>query len=435
MAAAMRLREGGAEVSVVSRASGATALGGGCVDFAGFPVARGAVDPGSTPAERIAALLASNPFHPYHRLVDPGDCARVIEEGVRAVDAWTGREGLHVQGRSDHSLRLCDTQGAVRIADAALESVARGDLSESSEVGVVAMPGLRTWNAAATARRLAAEIEQLGGVALDATALEVAWPTQWNEAGEVPARLAALLDDPGAMPALVLALQPVARPGRTLLLPPVLGLDPANPLAEALEQRLGVAVAECAGTAPLQLQGVRLQRALERALERAGGEWRRAEVRSLEVPREGGRIRLSMDDELEPFDAAVLATGRFVGGGIREAEARAGDSGAGVRESLLDLPLWDLERGERVDGRPAQSLTRPEYEAEQPLFRIGLACDSHQRPLGSAGRIVSERLFVAGDLLAGFDPATDRSGYGVALLSGIRAGDEALRALGVGGRV
>jgi anaerobic glycerol-3-phosphate dehydrogenase len=47
------------------------------------------------------------------------------------------------------------------------------------------------------------------------------------------------------------------------------------------------------------------------------------------------------------------------------------------------------------------------------------------RPLGSDGLPRFANCFAAGDLLGSFDPARDRTGLGVALLSGRRAGIEA----------
>jgi glycerol-3-phosphate dehydrogenase subunit B len=117
----------------------------------------------------------------------------------------------------------------------------------------------------------------------------------------------------------------------------------------------------------------------------------------------------------------VLATGRFVGGGL-EAGPEA------VREALLGLPLYDGD-GRRVDGVPAWRSARKGYGNEQPLYAAGVRTDRRLRPLGSHGRPQHARLFAAGDLLGGFDPSRERTGLGVALLSGIQAGRAAAEAL------
>ena len=116
-------------------------------------------------------------------------------------------------------------------------------------------------------------------------------------------------------------------------------------------------------------------------------------------------------------DALVLATGRFVGGGIVE-------RGGQLVEPLLGLPLHDLS-GRRVDGLAARQLVRRDYEGEQPLFGTGVRTDMRLRPLGPDGLPRLANCFAAGDLLGCFDPARDRTGLGVALLSGRRAGIEA----------
>jgi glycerol-3-phosphate dehydrogenase subunit B len=116
-------------------------------------------------------------------------------------------------------------------------------------------------------------------------------------------------------------------------------------------------------------------------------------------------------------DALVLATGRFVGGGIAERQGL-------LVEPLLGLPLYDLG-GRRVDGLAARRLVRRDYEGEQPLFGTGVRTDTRMRPLGADGLPRFTNCFAAGDLLGSFDPARDRTGLGVALLSGRRAGAEA----------
>jgi glycerol-3-phosphate dehydrogenase subunit B len=120
------------------------------------------------------------------------------------------------------------------------------------------------------------------------------------------------------------------------------------------------------------------------------------------------------------YQATVMATGRFVGGGLCEGEN-------GLEEPILGLALHDA-RGRRADGESAQFLSNPDYEAPQPLYSAGVKVDRQLRPLDGAGRPAALHLYAAGELIGGFDPALDRSGYGVALLSGMRAGAEALHA-------
>ena len=149
LAAALTLREGGAEVEVISRAPGASALGGGTLDFAGASPASGATPARDrngawlAPTARIGELLARNPTHPYHLLLEPGREHEQVREAIRALNDWLGREGLGAVGRLDRPMLLADTQGALRVGDCALPSVAAGDLKDVSEVALVAWPGLK----------------------------------------------------------------------------------------------------------------------------------------------------------------------------------------------------------------------------------------------------------------------------------------------------
>jgi glycerol-3-phosphate dehydrogenase subunit B len=68
---------------------------------------------------------------------------------------------------------------------------------------------------------------------------------------------------------------------------------------------------------------------------------------------------------------------------------------------------------------------RRDYEGEQPLFAAGVRIDTRLRPLDGSDAPRFANLFAAGDLLGSFDPARDRTGLGVALISGRRAGEEA----------
>ena len=97
-----------------------------------------------------------------------------------------------------------------------------------------------------------------------------------------------------------------------------------------------------------------------------------------------------------------------------------------MHETLLDLPLYD-EAGVRVDGSAASRLVRPSPELSQRLFSTGVRTDARLRPLGADGEPLFENLFAAGDLIGGFDPSTQRTGLGVALLTGLRAASELAR--------
>ncbi len=435
--AALRLAEGGASVSLVRRGPGATALSWGSLDVAGAspdPTGLPWRDPVGgeplTPAQRLSFLLHSRPFHPMVALFPERDAAsavRRVAEAARALDGWLSPQGVRVEGTLDETRLLANVRGAVRAADLAFDDVAAGDLGHASAVLLVDVPGLAGWNAAAAARALGAELQALGVPAPTVHVASLALPEVLRADVARPARLAARLDDDAAQDDLVRAAAPLAEEGRTVLFPPVLGLYRGTRLRALLGEALGGPVAEVQGAPPWSPSGARLDRALLAALRAAGVRLVTGEARG--VVGEGSRIsgvdvRAAEGDaspELSrlPADAVVLATGRFSGGGLAERGDR-------LVEPLVDLPLYD-DRGRRVDGVPARRHLRRRYSDPQPLFSAGIRTDGRLRPLDAGGRAARANLVAAGEVIGGFDPALQRTGLGFALLSGLRAADEAAR--------
>jgi glycerol-3-phosphate dehydrogenase subunit B len=435
--AALSLAEAGVATALVRAAPGATALCWGTLDVAGAsPDPEGLPwrDPVRgeplRPAERLAFLLRSRPWHPYGVLFPeraPEAAEREVRQAAAALDGWLHPSGLGVEGGLDESRLLANVRGAVRVADLALADVAAGDLARAESVVLVDVPGLPGWHARAAARMLAAELAALG-VAPPALHVErPAWPAGLLADAARPGRLAAALDDPAAAAALARAAAPLRGEGRLVLFPPILGIERGAGVRAALREALGAPVAELLGAPPWSPAGLRLDRALLAALTRAGVALHVARAQGI---RSGGERATAV--ELAPegdaparslaADCVVLATGRFVGGGLAERDGR-------LVEPLCGLPILD-DRGRRLDGSLARHHLRRRYADPQPLFGAGVRTDGRLRPLGAAGRPALSNLFVAGELVGGFDPALQRTGLGFALLSGRRAGAEAARAAG-----
>jgi glycerol-3-phosphate dehydrogenase subunit B len=424
--AALELAARGGDVTLVRRAPGATALGWGTLDVAaasplrrgGLPLRASADGDEFAPAARLRAAATANPAHPYAILFRGRSGEKEVETAVAALDAWLAPSGVRVVGSLAPTRWLADVHGALRAADHAFSGAGEGDLTGASEVVLLDVPGLPGFEARSALRVLAAEMAAVG---LPRAALRVAplaLPDALRETAGVPARLARALEDPAVRATLDPALAALAASGALLLVPPVLGLDRAAEVRAWIAGATGARVAELVGSPSLALAGARLDVALGAALARAGVAL--AVERAVSVDAEGARVRrvVLAGGERLACDALVVATGRFVGGGVADRDGE-------LRETLLGLPLFDLA-GRRVDGLAPHRLVRRDYEGEQPLFAAGVRTDTRLRPLGADGAPRFANLFAAGDLLGAFDPARDRTGLGVALLSGRRAGEEAL---------
>jgi glycerol-3-phosphate dehydrogenase subunit B len=369
------------------------------------------------PIGRVHAVAAATPAHPYATLFRARGPEDEVKEAVAALDAWLAPSGLRVHGSLAQTRWLADVHGALRAADLAFSGAGEGDLEGADAIALVDVPGLPGFEIRSALRMLAAELAAVGAASRALSIVRLALPEALRAEAAQPARLARCLDTAAARSALCGAVAALGAEGRLLLFPPVLGLDPAAGTRAWIEATAGCRAAELVGAPSLSLAGFRLDRALDAALARAGVA--RIAERAQRVEIEGVRVRgVQMQGTATlPCDALVLATGRFVGGGIVE-------RGGALVEPLLGFPLHDLA-GRRVDGLAANQLVRRDYEGEQPLFGTGVRTDMRLRPLGPDGLPRFANCFAAGDLLGCFDPARDRTGLGVALLSGRRAGIEA----------
>jgi glycerol-3-phosphate dehydrogenase subunit B len=173
-----------------------------------------------------------------------------------------------------------------------------------------------------------------------------------------------------------------------------------------------VQVAEALADVP-SVPGLRLQRAIDARLEASGVEVVAGELAAAPTP---GAPIVAGGRELRAR-AWVLATGRFVGGGV----VRRGV----LAEPALRLPVQAAEgreAGVHLAVRPAASLTVRDRRRPQPLLSAGLRVDAALRPLDERGRPVHPRLFAAGAVVGGHEQATDGTGLGVAILTGFLAG-------------
>jgi len=422
--AALAARSAGAAVALVRRAPGASALSGGAIgvapDLGALPL-----DPLLTrrsPLESARRLAVRWPGHPYARL------------GVEALEealAFAASELSALLEPPDGRPRfLAHVSGAVAECALCQRTQAGGDLRRlSGRVAVVGFAG----HLGVDARLVAAGVDRLRAAGAPApVVVEVGWPTDADDGALAPAALARALERPGAAEALGAALRralpderETARPDRITagLLPPVLGIDPAARVHERVAAAAGLPVAELVSDPP-SVPGLRLDAAILARLSAAGvlvvealvapggGPGRPAAL--LETGSEGGEALLA--------PAWVLATGRFLGGGVVRAGA--------LVEPLLGLPVRAAAPGApgaEPPDRSSASLTVKGRRAPQPLLAAGVRIDGEGRPLGEDGTPVHPRRFAAGAVIGGHEHASDGTGLGVAILSGFLAGRAAAR--------
>jgi glycerol-3-phosphate dehydrogenase subunit B len=404
--AALAARRAGADVTLVRRAPGASAVSSGAVDFAAARDVNG--DPLSI-VDSARALAQSRRWHPYARIGDG------LPELIRRALGFLVEEyGLRGSEHPSENLLLATPFGTLKETALAQPGIAAGDLRglpPGTRLGVIELPNRTAFDA----RVVVAGLKREG---YDATLLSV--PLSFAPLMSL-AEVAARLDLPvEGDPFVERVVQAARQAGVTRVLLPTAGLRQPGILLAAFA-REGILAAELLSTPP-SVPGLRFDRALSQSLARAGVEQITAGVARADIQNGVVQQLVLEDDRALAADAFVLATGRFIGGGIRH--------DGSFRETVLGLPVF--VEGRDVGDHWVGDLLDRQAPREQAALRAGLLVDERMRPVDGRGQPVLVNVFAAGGVIGGFDPAKDGSGLGVVALTALVAGEHAAQ-VGTGG--
>lgn len=192
--------------------------------------------------------------------------------------------------------------------------------------------------------------------------------------------------------------------------PALLGLDRPDNVRADIASALGADVFEVP-MGPPSLPGMRLGTLFERALLSAGAtqtignrvvdfDGTDGRIDRVYVDRNGARVSYRAEEY-------ILATGGLVGKGIAADRAR-------VREPVFDCHV--PHPGERYDWFGDMAFD------DHPFARFGVHIDDDLRPLTADDVPEFDNLRAAGGVIGGFDFPAEKSGSGVSLATGHRAG-------------
>jgi glycerol-3-phosphate dehydrogenase subunit B len=276
--AALAARRAGAEVTVLARAPGATALYAGAMEV----------------VDDLDSILKTEPHHPFARLgLDAVRLASELDTAIQALHLALEKGGLKFEGGWRTRGMYADIHGLARPANLVPATVAGGELGglAGRRVAVVGIPQVGDYDAASTAQAL----KELHGIEAFAEEVSIA---------DLPAS-ASLTDLYGRRAPAV----PKARAASLAYPPGFTGLPPDS--FELL-------------ASPPSPHGWRLQQTI-------GHGAVKAEVGVFDSA--GGRITAARaGDRAFRADAFVLATGHHIGGGIR--------GGRPAAEPLLGLGVF-----------------------------------------------------------------------------------------------
>jgi glycerol-3-phosphate dehydrogenase subunit B len=400
LSAAVRAAQAGARVLVLAKGVGSTHLAPGTIDVLGY-----APDRVDAPAAALEGFVRDHPDHPYGRL-ELDDVRRAVDWFKAQFDAGL-LGGYRYRGSLDENVLLPTAVGVPKPSAAVPETMFAGDLRKGASVCVVGLRMFKDLSASYLADNLAQ-----AGLGIEARAVEL--DLRPEERGDPNAlAFARALDDADFRARFAAQLASRLEAGERVGLPAVLGLGDPDAVWRDLEARLERPVFEIPALPP-SVPGIRVYRALKEALRRAGG---RIVLNAVVVgsDREDGRVgavraRIAARERTYAARWIVLASGGVSAGGI------AVDSRWNASETTLGLPLANV---------PAAGEPRflPGYFDRQPFARVGVAADQALRPVDADGRRVADNVLVAGASLAGAEPWREKSGEGVSLATGHRAGE------------
>lgn len=229
--------------------------------------------------------------------------------------------------------------------------------------------------------------------------------------------IARIMDDPEKLEKIGQNLQKSAKPADHIAIPTA-GIESPEENLKTLAEATGANIFELTSFPP-SVPGYRLATRLEKAAQIAGASVRRGYkvvgasynkmVKSLKVEM-GRKI-----DEIEA-DAYILASGGFLGGGLKEEKDF-------LKESIFNLPVYSSEGENLAEVNLEKLLNRNVFPKEgHQLFSSGINVNEKLQPISVDGEPVYSNLYAAGSILSGYNYIAEKSGMGVAIATGYLAG-------------
>ncbi len=421
--------ENGLNTLVLRKGQGATAYSSGAVDVIGYLPAT--LIPFSAPIEGLQLITEIHPFHPYGMFAfqetqTDNILTRVIGSVSSSIEWLQGQLKNSIAplyGSFESNIYPISVLGTTKPTCLVQETMWNGGLMEEDD-SVLLFAGFRghpdfhpSVSSKAFLERQMQRREpphKVGHCIVDIAP----HGKQYNVSS---IELARHFDHDASLSELLDSLKKhVDQVGAThVALPPVLGIESSVENEKKMQEELGATVFELLAFPP-SVPGLRLQKALDKMYLQTGGkllighEVVSGSIEERQVTKVKARSpRRSLEVTSK---AVVLATGKFIGGGI------TGDRN-GFRETVFGLMAVTGEFYSAAEALPLrQTNTLALSPRGQPFLGSGLSVDAAFRPIDHEGEYAAENLFCAGSVLAGHNFSSEKSGLGVALSTGYAVG-------------
>lgn len=406
--------QAGKHVTMVFPNGGSSEISAGAIDIMG-------VIPGETPSicpsykEGIKKLLEKYPDHVYAK------CKEELDAGTEALLSLAQAGGYTLKGFDGKNAWIPNMMGTFSV-NAYVPSMAYDGAvvpGKQDRILVVGVKGNVAFNAQAAAMSYQQYQKKLGGKATYfSTEIQI---KGWGDRRKISdGELADYLDTEAGKEELVSLIKTFCMNNRyafdTILFPPVLGYLHYNEILADLKAACGCKVAEVAALGNSVI-GYRFTRALYRGLEQKGAKLLRgSSVKKIEAADDKVKVEYvsGLTDQYHPghteiaeVPAVVLATGGFVGGGIK------------ARHTEVWVELLEQHLGKVTTEQLDRDALHP---AGQEFMRMGVQV---KEDMSVCDTKYNGRVFACGDVLGGQNFASERSGAGIAAASAYLAGKNA----------
>ena len=351
------------------------------------------------PWSAIAALSEASPHHPYARISE-----KVIQSAVDECLSALKAAGLPYRHYKNRNTDVITPAGSIKRTYAVPNSMWNGVIAwrHKRPCLIVDFDGLKGFSA-----------QQIHSVLKDKwpalRTTRIALPDQKAEL--YPERLAQTLELPSAREQLAAIVLPRLKNAKALGFPAIFGIYKTIEVMADLQKKIGIPVFEVP-TLPPAISGLRLKNTFEKILPALGVRTLHQKILTrVKVNKRGHFIFNLADNQKElviEAQAAILATGRFIGQGLTADRKR-------IREALFDLPVTQPE--DRTHWHRERLLD----PAGHDINVAGLEVDDNFQPLTTTGRPAYKNLYAAGSILAHADWIRMKCGSGLAIASAYAA--------------
>ncbi len=357
------------------------------------------------PWSAIAAVSKSIPNHPYARMSKQA-IQSALDECLTALKA----AGLHYRCYKNRNADVITPAGSIKRTYAVPSSMWNGVIAwrHKRPCLIVDFDGLKGFSA----RQIQSVLKNKW------PALRITRITLPDQNAELyPERLSQTLELPAARERLAAMVLPLLKNAKALGFPAIFGIYNTMEVMADLQKKIGIPVFEVP-TLPPAVNGLRLKNAFEKILPALGVQTLYQKILTRVKINEKGSFVFNVADNQKELvieaQAAILATGRFIGQGLAADRQR-------IRETLFDLPV-------------TQPASRTKWHRERLLDprghginKAGLEINDNFQPLTATGRPAYQNLYIAGSILAHADWIRMKCGSGLAIATAHAAVNAYLR--------